>query len=215
MLSFKCVWMARVKCLLVLEGKLVSWLLSVSFSVVCVYIYGCIILYRCTIQIFILETSLFFYYVLHSLMHSICLGLFFSCLVVVLYRPGASILILIAPLALLWKYKHYVQYGAQIVAVGCTTYYLSNQLGLSKRLGLSTWLGPFNRLNSLEKKVEEISADLKVVKEKIISLSDDVEEIKGRVDAATVTKATVAAYPWLIKPGQLLGTYAGSFVISK
>ena len=101
------------------------------------------------------------------------------------------------------------------MVVGCTTYYLSNHLGLSKRLGLSKWLGPFNRLNGLEKKVEEISVDLKVVKEKIISLSDDVEEIKGRVDAATVTKATVAAYPWLIKPGQLSGTYAGSFVISK
>ena len=135
-------------------------------------------------------------------MHSICLGLFFQCLVVVVYRPGAFVLIPIAPLALLWKYKHYVQYGAQIVAIGCTTYYLSNRLGLSK------WLGPFNRLNSLEKKVEEISADLKVVKEKIISLSDDVEEIKVRVDAATVTKATVVAYPWLIKPGQLSGTYA-------
>ena len=93
------------------------------------------------------------------------------------------------------------------MAVGCTTYYLSNQLGLSKRLGLSTWLGPFNRFNSLEKKVEEISADLKVVKEKIISLSDDVEEIKGRVDVATVTRATVAAYPWLIEPGQPLSTY--------
>ena len=143
-------------------------------------------------------------------MHSICLGLFFQCLVVVVvYRPGASVLIPIAPLALLWKYKHYVQYGAQIVAIGCTAYYLSNHLGLSK------WLGPFNRLNSLEKKVEEISADLKVVKEKIISLSDDVEEIKGRVDVANVTRATVVAYPWLIEPAQPSGTYAGSFAISK
>nr|POF11824.1 hypothetical protein CFP56_74222 [Quercus suber] len=84
-----------------------------------------------------------------------------------------------------------------LVRLRCGTYYLSNRLGLSK------WLGPFNRLNSLEKKVEEISADLKVVKEKIISLSDDVKEIKGRVDATTMTKATVVAYPWLIEPGQL------------
>ncbi|KAK7852993.1 mfp1 attachment factor 1 [Quercus suber] len=90
--------------------------------------------------------------------------------------------------------------ATQIVAAGCTTYYLSNRLGLSKRLE------PFNRLNSLEKKVEEISAYLKVVKEKIISLSDDVEEIKERVDAATMTRATVATYPWLIEPGQPLGT---------
>ena len=101
------------------------------------------------------------------------------------------------------------------MVVGCTTYYLSNHLGLSKRLGLSKWLGPFNRLNGLEKKVEEISADLKVVKEKIISLSDDVEEIKGRVDVANVTTATVVAYPWLIEPAQPSGTYAGSFAISK
>ncbi|KAM3709016.1 hypothetical protein ACB098_02G142300 [Castanea mollissima] len=85
----------------------------------------------------------------------------------------------------LWfsKYKGYFQGGAQLLALGLSTYCFSK---ISKSLG------------SLEQKVEQIDRNVVIVNEGINIIIADLAEITGRMDAVIATRATNAANPWLI-----------------
>ncbi|XP_075652977.1 uncharacterized protein LOC142623444 [Castanea sativa] len=101
-----------------------------------------------------------------------------------LIRPAAGLFFQAARFALWFsKYKGYFQGGAQILALGLSTYCFSK---ISKRLG------------SLEQKVEQIDRNVVIVNEGINIIIADLAEIKGRMDAVIATRATIAANPWLL-----------------